>query len=151
MRHAGALPKAPSRINPITSPDRAMDRRDYVLGRMLELEFINDSEYQQAKNEKNTAFYHGATTEISAPYLAEMVRKDMLARFGQSAYTGGYEVYTTINSKFQTTANQAVTDGLEEYDHRHGYRGAEAQLDLEENTTTEAGGRFCGPINQSPV
>ena len=137
-----ALPKAPSRINPITSPERAMDRRNYVLGRMLELELISDSEYQQAKNEKNTAFYHGATTEVSAPYLAEMVRKDMLARFGQSAYTGGFEVYTTINSKFQTTANQAVIDGLEEYDHRHGYRGAEAQIDLEENTTTDSWGEI---------
>ena len=132
-----ALPKAPSRINPITSPERAMSRRDYVLGRMLELELISDDEYQQAINEKNTAFYHGATTELSAPYLAEMVRKDMLARFGQSAYTGGYEVYTTINSEFQTAANQAVVDGLEEYDHRHGYRGAEARFDLGENQTTD--------------
>ena len=131
-----ALPKAPSRINPITSPERAMNRRDYVLRRMLELEYIDSNEYQQAKSEKNTAFYHGATTEVSAPYLAEMVRKDMLARFGQSAYTGGYEVYTTIDSGLQTTANQAVIDGLEEYDHRHGYRGAEAHFDLEENTTT---------------
>ena len=131
-----ALPKAPSRINPITSPERAMNRRDYVLGRMLELEYIDSNEYQQAKSEKNTAFYHGATTEVSAPYLAEMVRKDMLARFGQAAYTGGYEVYTTIDSGLQTTANQAVIDGLEEYDHRHGYRGAEANFDLEENTTT---------------
>ncbi len=131
-----ALPKAPSRINPITSPERAMTRRDYVLGRMLALNFINDNEYQKAKNEKNTAFYHGATTEVSAPYLAEMVRKEMLARFGQSAYTGAYQVYTTINSRFQTTANQAVTDGLEEYDQRHGYRGAEAHFNLEENNTT---------------
>ena len=131
-----ALPKAPSRINPITSPERAMQRRDYVLGRMEELGFINTVEYQQAKNEGNTAFYHGATTEVSAPYLAEMVRKEMLARYGQSAYTDGYQVYSTINSHFQTTANQAVTDGLEEYDHRHGYRGAEAHFDLEANNTT---------------
>ena len=130
-----ALPKAPSRINPITSPERAMDRRDYVLGHMRELKFIGDAQYQQAIDERNTAFYHGATTEVSAPYLAEMVRKEMLARFGHSAYTGGYEVYTTINSLFQATANQAVTDGLEEYDHRHGYRGAEAHFDLEENNT----------------
>jgi penicillin-binding protein 1A len=132
-----ALPKAPSRINPITSPERAMERRDYVLGRMQDLEFIDSTEYQRAKNERNTAFYHGATTEVEAPYLAEMVRKEMLARFGQSAYTGGYEVYTTIKSRFQTTANQAVTDGLEEYDHRHGYRGAEANFDLVENNTPE--------------
>ena len=131
-----ALPKAPSRINPITSPERAMSRRNYVLGRMLELGYIDDSEYQQAMSERNTAFYHGATTEVSAPYLAEMVRKDMLTRFGQSAYTGGYEVYTTINSKLQTVANQSVTDGLEEYDRRHGYRGAEARISLGDSDTT---------------
>ena len=113
-----------------------MSRRDYVLGRMLELGYIDDNEYQQAKSERNTAFYHGATTEVSAPYLAEMVRKDMLARFGQAAYTGGYEVYTTINSNFQTVANQAVTDGLEEYDRRHGYRGAEAHIELGDSDTT---------------
>ena len=140
-----ALPKAPSRINPITSPERAMNRRDYVLGRMLELDFINEVEYQQAISERNTAFYHGATTEVSAPYLAEMVRKEMLARFGESAYTGGYEVYTTINSSFQTTANQAIVDGLEEYDHRHGYRGAEAHFELEESTTTEARDEILRP------
>ena len=140
-----ALPKAPSRINPITSPERAMERRDYVLGRMLELEYIDDDEYQQAKNERNTAFYHGATTEVSAPYLAEMVRKEMLARYGQSAYTAGYEVYTTIKSQFQTTANQAVTDGLEEYDHRHGYRGAEGHVELEESKTIEAWNEILRP------
>ncbi len=133
-----ALPKAPSRINPITAPERAMNRRDYVLGRMLELGFISAEEYEQALRERNTAFYHGATTEVAAPYLAEMVRKEMLTMFGESAYTGGYEVYTTINSGFQTTANQAVIDGLEEYDHRHGYRGAEAHFDLEADSTTDA-------------
>ena len=132
-----ALPKAPSRINPITSPERAMSRRDYVLGRMLELEYITDEEYQQAISERNTAFYHGATTEVSAPYLAEMVRKEMLSRFGQSAYTGGYEVFTTISSTFQSTANVAVVDGLETYDKRHGYRGAEAHFELGENSTPD--------------
>ena len=131
-----ALPKAPSRINPITSPERAMSRRDYVLGRMLELGYIDDSAYQQAKSERNTAFYHGATTEVSAPYLAEMVRKDMLARFGQAAYTGGYEVYTTIDSSLQAVANQSVANGLEEYDRRHGYRGAEAHINLTGSDTT---------------
>lgn len=131
-----ALPKAPSRINPITSPERAMERRDYVLGRMREEGFISEDQYQEALSELNTAFYHGATTEVSAPYLAEMVRKEMLQRFGQSAYTNGYQVFTTINSRLQAAANQAVTDGLEEYDRRHGYRGPEVHFDLDENSTT---------------
>jgi len=131
-----ALPKAPSRINPITSPARAMIRRNYVLRRMLELGFIDDTDYQRAINTRNTAFYHGATTEVSAPFLAEMVRKEMLARYGEAAYTEGYQVYTTIGSKLQSVANKAVTDGLEEYDHRHGYRGAETHIDLEDSHTT---------------
>ena len=130
-----ALPKAPSRINPITSPERAMTRRDYVLGRMLDLGYIDEDEYQQAKAERNTAYYHGATTEVEAPYLAEMVRKDMLARYGESAYTGGYRVYTTIISNFQAAANKAVVNGLEEYARRHGYRGPEAHISLETNKT----------------
>ena len=132
-----SLPKAPSRINPITSPARAMSRRNYVLERMLEDGYISDSEFESAINERNTAYYHGATTQVSAPYLAEMVRKEMLARFGQAAYTGGFEVYTTIHSRLQSTANRAVTDGLEEYDHRHGYRGAEAHFELVAGNTTE--------------
>ncbi len=140
-----ALPKAPSRINPITSPTRAMLRRDYVLGRMLELDYISEAEYQQAKSERNTAFYHGATTKVSAPYLAEMVRKDMLRRFGQAAYTGGYEVYTTITSRLQVAANQALTSGLEAYDRRHGYRGAEAHVNLEASATTSEWGEILQP------
>jgi penicillin-binding protein 1A len=140
-----ALPKAPSRINPITSPERAISRRNYVLGRMLDLGYISDADYQQASNARDNAFYHGATTEISAPYLAEMVRKEMLLKYGQSAYTGGYKVYTTINSRFQVAANQAIINGLEEYDQRHGFRGAEAHFDLQDNNTTANWDEFLRP------
>ncbi len=141
-----ALPKAPSRINPITSPQRARDRRDYILGRMLELDYINDQEFQAAKIERSTAFYHGATTEILAPYLAEMVRREMLARFGEAAYTGGYEVYTSIDSRYQVAANQAIIAGLEEYDQRHGYRGAEAHIDLKDSNTTASWDEILRPF-----
>jgi penicillin-binding protein 1A len=141
-----ALPKAPSRINPITSPERAMIRRDYVLGRMRELNFIDETQYQEALSERNTAYYHGATTEVSAPYLAEMVRRDMLSRFGQSAYTDGYEVYTSIDSRYQAAANQAITDGLEDYDRRHGYRGPEAHFELQENFTTADWDKLLNPF-----
>jgi penicillin-binding protein 1A len=133
-----ALPKAPSRINPITSPERALERRDYVLRRMRELDYIDESEYQSALAARDNAFYHGPTTQVSAPYLAEMVRQQALAMFGPSAYTGGYSVYTTIESEFQLAANESVMSGLEEYDQRHGYRGAEAQIDLSEKQTTTA-------------
>jgi penicillin-binding protein 1A len=130
-----SLAKAPSRINPITSPDRALERRNYVLSRMRDLGYIAEEEYQQALAERDNAFYHGATTEISAPYLAEMVRREALTLLGEDAYTGGYEITTTVVSHMQSGANQAVMDGLEEYDRRHGYRGAEAHVDLGDSST----------------
>ena len=131
-----ALPKAPSRINPITSPERALERRDYVLRRMRELEYIDETEYHAALAARDHAFYHGATTEISAPYLAEMVRREVVARLGETAYTGGYSVHTTIQSRMQVAANESVMSGLEQYDQRHGFRGPEAQVDITEKQTT---------------
>ncbi|HSM68215.1 MAG TPA: penicillin-binding protein 1A [Xanthomonadales bacterium] len=141
-----ALPKAPSRINPITSPERALERRDYVLGRMLELDYISEAQYQEALAERDTAYYHGATTEVSAPYLAEMVRREAIDLLGEEAYTGGYSVHTTIHSELQLAANKAVMAGLEEYDQRHGYRGAEAQVDLSDRRSTEAWAEVLNPF-----
>jgi penicillin-binding protein 1A len=131
-----ALPKAPSRINPITSPERALERRNYVLNRMRDLEFIDRETHQQALAEPDRAFYHGAIAEISAPYVAEMVRSQALRQLGPEAYTGGFIAITTIDSRLQMAANEAVTRGLEEYDQRHGFRGAEAQIDLTDRVTT---------------
>jgi penicillin-binding protein 1A len=140
-----ALPKAPSRINPITSPARALERRNYVLGRMLDQGYINQQEYESALAERDNAFYHGATTEVTAPYLAEMVRREAIALLGEDAYTGGYSVHTTIQSGLQVAANESVMSGLEEYDRRHGYRGPEAQVDLGKNQTLESWGQFLHP------
>jgi penicillin-binding protein 1A len=131
-----ALPKAPSRINPITSPERALERRNYVLDRMLELGFIEPAEFETARAEPDRAYYHGAIAEISAPYVAEMVRVTALEKLGMAAYEGGYEVVTTIDSRLQTAANRAVSTGLEEYDQRHGFRGPEAHIDLADKKTT---------------
>jgi penicillin-binding protein 1A len=131
-----ALPKAPSRINPITSPERAIERRNYVLGRMLDLDFIGREQFDAAVREPDRAYYHGAIAEISAPYVAEMVRVEALRKLGSEAYTGGYQIVTTIDSHLQTAANLAVSRGLEEYDQRHGFRGAEAHVDLSDQITT---------------
>jgi penicillin-binding protein 1A len=132
-----SLAKAPSRINPITSPERALERRNYVLNRMLELGYIDAAQYEQAAAERDNAYYHGAIVEVSAPHLAEMVRSEALSLLGrEEAYTGGYEVITTIDSRLQNAASLAVLSGLEEYDHRHGYRGAEARTELPEESGT---------------
>ncbi len=125
-----ALPKAPSRINPITQPERALSRRDYVLSRMYELDYISEDEYKSAKAEKDRASYHGPKVELHAPYIAEMARAVAIQKLGKKAYTGSYSLYTTINSHLQQAANKALRKGLDEYDRRHGYRGAESQVEL---------------------
>ncbi|WP_260292999.1 penicillin-binding protein 1A [Sedimenticola hydrogenitrophicus] len=135
------LPKAPSRYNPLADPERSMQRRDYVLGRMAKLGFINDAEEQAARSVPLTAALNTAQTEADAPYVAEMVRAEMYERYGNDAYTTGFNVYTTIDSKLQSVANQALRNNLQSYDLRHGYRGAEQHLKLsgdEDNQTLDA-------------
>lgn len=116
------LPQAPSAANPINSPDRAIDRRNYVLARMRTLDMITEEEFEEAASAPVTARYHGAVSEVNAPYVAEMVRRDMIDRYGDGAYTDGYNVYTTLSSVRQEAANRALQSGLLKYDQDHGYR-----------------------------
>ncbi len=122
------LPKAPSAFNPLVNPARSKERRDWILGRMYRLGSLDESSYRQALAEPETARYHGATPELDASYIAEMARAEMVGRFGSAAYTDGFRVYTTVSSERQIAANNALNNGLIEYDQRHGYRGPEANL-----------------------
>ena len=122
------LPKAPSAYNPIANPDRALIRRNWILKRMLDLRYIDTNTYEQAKAEPVSANYHGYNLDLDAPYVAEIGRKEIIEMVGQAAYIDGYRVYTTINSKLQSSAQTAVQQGLMAYDQRHGYRGPEAQI-----------------------
>ncbi|MDH4042162.1 MAG: penicillin-binding transpeptidase domain-containing protein, partial [Gammaproteobacteria bacterium] len=119
---------APSRNNPISGPVAGKQRRDWILGRMRELGYIDQSQYSAAVAEPDTATHHGEQLSFSAHYAAEMVRQEMLDRYGMAAYNDGYQVYTTIDSKLQQVARKAVIDGLLKYDDRHGYRGPEQKL-----------------------
>ena len=119
------LPKAPSRFNPIVDPHQAVVRRNYVLGRMVALGYIERAEYDEARDAPVTAKVHGLATEAEAPYVAEMVRAHMEATYEDDAYTAGYKVYTTLDSRLQHAANAALREALVEYDVRHGYRGSE--------------------------
>jgi len=118
------LPKAPSTLNPIRSPERAKARRSVVLQRMRISGYITESQYKEAKNAPITAKKHGAKLELDAPYIAEMAHQEMLEIFGkEEAYTGGYKVFLTTPSKLQFAAQKAVEKNLHLYDKRHGYRG----------------------------
>ena len=120
----------PSVVNPINNPKRGIARRNWVLGEMLRHNYITKPMYEQAIAEPNHAYPHEQPIEVDAPYLAEMVRRQVLDRFGNDALTEGYVVRTTLQSKNQQTAVEAVRDGLIAYDHRHGWRGPEAHQDL---------------------
>ncbi|MFJ9993564.1 penicillin-binding protein 1A [Pseudomonas putida] len=122
------LPKAPSRFNPINNPARAKQRRDWILGRMLALGSIDNASYRNALQEPVDAFYHSADVEVSAPDVAEMVRAEMLRRYGDEAYTGGFRVTTTVSADLQAAAQSSLRKGLESYDKRHGYRGPEGHF-----------------------
>ncbi len=126
------LPKAPSSTNPVANPEKAIQRRNYVLGRMQELSFISQAEYEQALAQPISARLHLSDIELLAPYVAEMVRQEIIERFGEEAYTSGYRVTTTIDSALQRKADQALRRALQEYDMRHGYRGPEQRFDLSE-------------------
>ena len=135
MATLAGIPTAPSVVNPVASPEAAKVRRAHVLGRMLELNYITQAEYDGAKASPMESRLHGSSVEAEAPYLAEMVRNEMQAKYGDAVYTAGYKVFTTVDSRLQSAATVALRTGLLEYDRRHGYRGATAKLDLSKLTT----------------
>ncbi len=120
------LPKAPSTMNPLYSVKRAENRRNVVLGRMLEVGKITKEQYEQAKAEPVKAKYYGASLEFRADYVTEMIRQEMVKRYGEEvAYTKGFQVFATVLSADQQEAQNALRDNLIDYDRRHGWRGAE--------------------------
>ncbi|MFD2191232.1 penicillin-binding protein 1A [Pistricoccus aurantiacus] len=119
------LPKAPSSFNPLANPERSLIRRNWILYRMRELGFIDQETYAQAVQAPITAQRYSVEPEVEAPYVAEMARQFAQDRYGKDAYTGGYHVYTTLDSELQPLARRALTQGLIAYDTRHGWRGPE--------------------------
>ncbi|OQW95430.1 MAG: hypothetical protein BWK79_02520 [Beggiatoa sp. IS2] len=132
------LPQAPSIKNPLSNEQRALERRDYILKRMYELNYINQTDYETAVNTTNTAKLHKTTLEAESPYIAEMVRAYMVERFGDDAYTVGYKVFTTIDATLQKAAQIALRNTLFHYDERHysdrqSYRGKLDHVELPSN------------------
>ncbi len=130
MASLAGIPKFPSSGNPLSNPERAKVRRDYILDRMAELKYITPAEAAQAKLVPMHATPHERPVEVYAPYVAEMVRQEMVDRFGKEALTKGYHVTTTIDPTLQAAADQAIRDGLSVYDRRHGWHGVEQHFDL---------------------
>jgi penicillin-binding protein 1A len=132
-----SIPKFPSSGNPIVNPTRVQERRNYVLQRMQEVGFITPEEMRAAQAEPERASPHEPPIELDAPYVAEMVRQAMVERYGADALNGGYHVYTTLDSAAQEAATRAIRDALLAYDRRHGWRGAEASVELASSDSVE--------------
>jgi len=128
---AGVLP-APSRYNPVSSAENAEARRGYVLGRMNDLGYIDDANYEASMAYPLESRLHGAAIELNAPFIAEMVRSEMLKRYGEETYTAGYQVVTSLDSRMQQAANYALRNGLLEFTRRRGYRGPRSTVELTE-------------------
>jgi penicillin-binding protein 1A len=148
MATLAGIPTAPSVVNPVASAEAAKVRRAHVLGRMLDLNYITQAEYDQARLSPMESRLHGASIEADAPYVAEMVRNEMQAKYGDGVYTAGYKVYTTIDSRLQAAATVALRTGLLEYDRRHGYRGATAKVDISKLTSPKD---MEGQLEEFPV
>lgn len=125
-----ALPKAPSDLNPIHNPKAAVERRNYVLQRMFEENYLTAAQLKSALAEPDFATLHNPPVELDAPYIAEMARLEVEKILGvEKAQTGGYRVITTVEAMLQNAASAAVSNALENYDRRHGWRGAEAKIE----------------------
>lgn len=123
------LPQAPSILNPISRPERSIARRRIVLLRMLDENYINQQQFEQAAAAPVTAKKHGAELELDAPYLADIIYNEMVELYGkEEAETGGYHVIATVPSTLQEAAQKAIQRNLHDYDERHGYRGPVRQL-----------------------
>jgi penicillin-binding protein 1A len=126
-----SLAKAPSEVNPYTNPDRLINRRNYVLGRMVEDGYITKEEADTAK-----AMPLATTKRLRGPeyaaatYFVQELRRDLIKTYGEETLEqGGLSIRSTIDTRMQLAAQQAVQDGLVAYDRRHGYRGPVTKLD----------------------
>ena len=130
MAMLAGLPKAPSANNPLADPERARERRDWILDRMLALGYIDEVDHSMAWVSPVTSESYVAPVEFEAGYAAEMARQAMVDRFGEEeAYRLGLKVTTTIDEKLQTESDRALRRGLMAYNRRHGYHGPEDQLE----------------------
>ena len=148
MATLAGIPTAPSVVNPVANAEAARIRRTHVLGRMRELNYISQAEYDAANSTPMESRLHGPTIEVDAPYVGEMVRNEMQAKYGDSIYTAGFRVYTTIDSRLENAATVALRTGLLEYDRHHGWRGATAKVDL---TKVSSSANMEAELEEFPV
>ena len=150
MAMIAGLPKAPSALNPIRNPARAKARRNVVLGRLLTENYITQDVYDDATSQPITAYFHGAEIDLYAPYISEMVRAEMVSRYGiDKAYNSGFKIFTSVESKVQKAAQTALVNNLHSYDMRHGFRGPTAILWDPEKQSALSEDKILAKLNEA--
>lgn len=150
MAMIAGLPKAPSALNPIRNPTRAKARRNVVLGRLLTENYITKDVYDDATSQPITAYFHGAEIDLYAPYISEMVRAEMVSRYGiDKAYNSGFKIFTSVESKVQKAAQTALVNNLHSYDMRHGFRGPTAILWDPEKQSALSEDKILAKLNEA--
>jgi penicillin-binding protein 1A len=125
------LPKAPSSYDPIHNPEAGLQRRNYVLGRMLEDGYITADEAASARAEPLALHPRSAIQTAEADFFIEEVRRQLVSRLGEAGfYEGGLSVRVTLLSQLQAAADRSLRRGLANYDRRQGWRGPLGQIDL---------------------
>ena len=126
-----ALPKAPNNYNPLRYPEAAKERRDYVIDRMLDAEYITYDQAEAAKAKSIVLHHRDETQTARADYFTEEVRRELLARYGDKMlYEGGLSVRTSLDPAYEALAEKSLRGALIAYDRRHGYRGPIARIDI---------------------
>lgn len=150
MAMIAGLPKAPSALNPIRNPTRAKARRNVVIGRLLTENYITQDVYDDATSQPITAYFHGAEIDLYAPYISEMVRAEMVSRYGiDKAYNSGFKIFTSVESKVQKAAQTALVNNLHSYDMRHGFRGPTAILWDPEKQSALSEDKILAKLNEA--
>ncbi len=127
--YLAALPKAPNNYNPAKNHDKALARRNWVIDQMAVNGFIAPAQAQIAKAKPLLVTEKRTADAVDAPYFAEEVRRELQERYGtKGVYEGGLAVRTSVDPRLQDIALHALRDGIESYDHRHGWRGPVAHL-----------------------
>jgi penicillin-binding protein 1A len=131
--YLATLPKAPSNYNPFRYPERAIERRNWVIDRMVENGFVAKEEGQTAKAEPLGVQVRQTGARLAfSEYFAEEVRRDIIDLFGEDKlYGGGLSVRTTLDPRLQEIARKTFVDGLIAYDHRHGFRDVVKKIELD--------------------
>jgi penicillin-binding protein 1A len=130
--YLAALPKAPSSLHPVKNRDRAIERRNYVIDRLVENGWIKSADAEKARKDPLVVTSRSTNGHIFAgEYFAEEVRRDILERYGEKKlYEGGLSVRTTLDPKLQVMARKTMTNGLINFDEARGWRGATNKIDI---------------------